>query len=110
MTDETNIDDWEEDPVFRRIHSALRAEPESVWPELLVYIGGRPGEITSIELLEDLVFDHGDDFIDRIEVAALADLSIAETVLACHVGGSASTASERLARLQSTLSNPPPEG
>lgn len=90
-------------PSIRRLHQAVLLRPSSVWGELLQYLRDHPGELTSIDLLEDLIFHHGDEYVGDIELAALAEDAIEETVLAAHVGGVASEGAERFARLQAAL-------
>jgi hypothetical protein len=58
------------DPVYRRLHRAVRFDPESVWDELEAYLCAKKRgvqEADAQDLIEDLMFWHGDAFFDRVE-------------------------------------------
>lgn len=94
------------DPGDRRIHRLVREDPESAWPELRARLCASPprDEWLLRDLVEDLVFNDPDRFIDRIE-ALVADCPAArEPIAMAYIGGRAETPGlERFWALQERL-------
>jgi hypothetical protein len=94
------------DPEERRIHRAIRLDPESVWDEVRAQLCAPPprDELFLEDIVEDLLYAHADAFIDRLEQLA-ANCPEAQRVLAAaHIGGIASSpALERFWDLQDRL-------
>lgn len=77
------------------IHEAVRLNPESVWEQVRRFLCARAliGQDVSerLDLIEDLMFWHSDEFIDRLERLVEECPWIAEIVVDAHVGGRAET-------------------
>lgn len=95
------------DPDGRRLHRAIRLDPEAGWDDLrarLCESGGRDDELFLMDLVEDLMFSHADRFIDRIERLAEECPEARQTIAYAYVGGLASSpALERFWSLQERL-------
>ncbi len=95
------------DPDERRIHRGMRIDPESIWDEVRVRLCAPPprDEMFLTGLIEDLMHDHGAEFIERIEEVVAACPESHATVTMAYVDGIAPTpALERFRRLQQNLS------
>lgn len=94
------------DPDARRLHRAMRLDPEAGWPDLRARLcqRGPRDELFLFDLVEDLISSHADQFIARIEELA-DECPLARQVIAhAHVGGLASSAGlERFWELQQRL-------
>ncbi len=90
------VDDMERtlpNPDDRRLHRLIRTDPEAGWADLRARLCASPprDEAFLYCLVEDLMFNNPDAFIDRIE-ALIADCPQArEPVAIAHVGGRAAT-------------------
>lgn len=94
------------DPEGRQIHSAIRSDPEAGWDELRTRLceSGVRDEMFLMDLVEDLMFWHADQFIDRLERLAEECPQARQSIEHAHVGGLASTpALERFWSLQERL-------
>ena len=94
------------DPDDRRLHRAIRLDPDAGWDELRTRLceRGARDEAFLTDLVEDLMFRHADQFIDRLERLAEECPQARETIALAHVGGVASTAAfERFWSLQDRL-------
>jgi hypothetical protein len=95
-----------QDPVYRRLHRAVRFDPESVWDELQAFLcdtkrGG--ADLDAQDLIEDLMFWHGDAFFDRLELLVGRCPSTREIVAWAVVEGVASEGVARFHDLQQRL-------
>ncbi len=74
---------------YNAIHDLVITDPESVWDRLRAFLCSyrreRDGE--GVDLIEDLMFWHPDDFIDRLEVLVNECPGVAALVAEAHVGG-----------------------
>ena len=94
------------DPDARQLHKAMRLDPETGWPDLRARLcqRGPRDELLLLDLVEDLMFSHADQFIDRIEQAADECPQARQVIAHAHVGGLAATpALERFWDLQQRL-------
>ena len=85
------------------LHELVKNDPERAWPLVLAFVRDNPGSLTSYDLIEDFVYEHDEQFIDRIEAAALHDPVVREVVEHAHVGGFATVGPERFHLLQDRL-------
>lgn len=106
------VDDAEatfSDPEDRRLHRLVRTDPEAVWEDVRARLCAPPprDELFLVDLVEDLMYNDPDAFIDRVE-AVLAECQHARgPVEEAYVGGTASTPGlERFWALQERLGNP----
>lgn len=94
------------DPDDRRIHRLVREDPETAWPDLRSRLCAPPprDELLLRDLVEDLMFNDPDRFIDRVE-AIVADCPAArEPIAMAYIGGRAETPGlERFWALQERL-------
>lgn len=89
---------------FEPIHFGAHRDPEAAWPDIVSYVHRHPQTMDAWTLLEDVMFEHGEAFIDRIEALARTDKAIRETIAtAREIGGIASDAVDRYNRLQREL-------
>ena len=93
------------DPEFERIDRLLHhGDPEEAWVEVARYIErnafdhGRWAEVST--LTEDLVFIHGDLYIDRIEATAEGSKAFQRAIGMAYIGGIAGPSVERFLALQ----------
>jgi hypothetical protein len=86
-----------------RLYALVKSDPEQAWPEVLTFVRTYPDSAASQDLLEDLVYEHDERFLDRIEAAALDDPVIRSIVEQLYVGGVATEGAERFNRLQERL-------
>lgn len=106
------VDDMEttlSDPDDRRLHRLIRIEPEAGWEELRARLCAQPprDELFLQDLIEDLMFNNPDAFIDRIETLVTDCPQAREPVAEAYVGGRASTLGlERFWSLQERLGRP----
>jgi hypothetical protein len=94
------------DPEGRRLHRAIRLYPEAGWGELRAGLCGQGpwDQDFLMDLVEDLMFSHAEQFIDRLERLAEDCPEARETIAHAYVGGLASTpALERFWSLQERL-------
>lgn len=109
MSGEAEVDQMEfaiPDPEERRIHRAIRLDPESVWDEVRAQLCAPPprDELFLEDIVEDLLYAHADAFIDRLEQLAADCPEAQRTLAAAHIGGIASSpALERFWNLQDRL-------
>jgi hypothetical protein len=96
---------------FEPIHFGAHRNPEGAWPSIVAFIRRHPGTNEATTLLEDVMFSHGDAFIERIEALASTDEAIRDTIAtAPPIGGIASDAVDRYNRLQEDLMKEPSPG
>ena len=88
---------------WQPIHAMVHRDPERAWPDILGFIERNPGSMEATMLLEDVMLEHGDSFIDRIEALALSNATIREIVAGTHLGGHAGPAIDRLEDLQAEI-------
>jgi hypothetical protein len=89
------------------LHELVKSDPELAWPRVLAFVRGHPDLAAAQDLIEHLVYDHNEQFIHRIEAAALDDPVVRGVVEQAYVGGVASEGAEQFRRLQDRLrSNP----
>jgi hypothetical protein len=89
------------DPSERRLHLAIREDPESAWEDLRALLcSAERDDLFVIDLVEDLLSLHGDAFIDRLEAVAAECADALEIIALADVGGFAGPAMERFLRLQ----------
>ncbi|MDQ3690311.1 MAG: hypothetical protein M3406_09820 [Chloroflexota bacterium] len=88
---------------FESLHTMVRTDPDAVWPRVLALIGANGDTAEAQDLIQDFVYEHDDQFIDRIEAAALADSTVRGVVLQAYVGGFATTGAIEFHRLQDRL-------
>lgn len=70
---------------------------------VLAFVRAHPGSALAQDLIEELVYEHDEQFIPRIEAAALQDPLMREVVEQAYVGGVASEGAEQFHRLQDQL-------
>jgi hypothetical protein len=92
-----------------RLHETLQHDPEDAWPLVLDFVRRFPDSNDAQHLVEDLVYDHGEVFIDRLERLAFRDSDWRHLVAAAYVGGVATVGSERFNALQDRLNAEDPE-
>jgi hypothetical protein len=103
------VDDMEadlSDPDDRRLHRLVRTDPEAGWDELRARLCAPPprDDLFLEDLIEDLMFNDADAFIDRIEGLITECPQAREPVAAAYVDGHASTPGlERFWSLQERL-------
>lgn len=85
------------------LRALVRTDPEAAWPQVLAFVREHPELAASQNLIEDLVYEHDDQFITRLEEAALADPSVRDVVVQAYVGGTASEGEGQFRRLQERL-------
>ncbi len=94
------------DPDERRLHRGVRLAPETVWTEVRAKLcdpSPRDHELL-VDLVEDLMYRHADEFIDRLEAVADECPASHELLTTPHLGGIATTeAAERFWNLQDRL-------
>ncbi len=91
---------------FQELHDLLRSDPERAWPSVLEYLRDFSETGEAIDLIEDLVYDRDDRFIDRLACAALADPAVRAVVEQAYIGGFATKGAEAFHRLQESLRGP----
>jgi len=102
---------WEfaiSDPEGRRLHRAIRLDPEAGWEDLRAGLCGQGpwDQAFLMDLVEDLMFSHAEKFIDRLERLAEDCPEARQTIAYAHVGGLASSpALERFWSLQERLTS-----
>jgi hypothetical protein len=105
------VDDAEftfSDPGDRRLHRLVREDPETAWPELRDRLcsPGPRDEALLDDLVEDLMFNDPDRFIDRIEAVVEECPNARDPIARAHIGGRASSPGlERFWALQERLGN-----
>jgi hypothetical protein len=85
------------------IHDLVINDPESVWDRLRAFLCSyRPeSNAEAVDLIEDLMFWHPDDFIGRLQSLTQDCASVRSFVAEAHVGGPAITPGlERFYELQ----------
>jgi hypothetical protein len=92
---------WRSD--YSSLHELVRIDPERAWPLVLKFVRNHPALAESQDLIEDLVYEHDDRFITRIEAAALDDPVIADVVMQAYVGGVATEGARMFADLRERL-------
>jgi hypothetical protein len=75
------------DREFQPIHGRLQRDPEEAWPDVVDFVRKHPASLDANDLVEDLMFEHGEQFIDRIEDLARTDAGFRSTVERTHLGG-----------------------
>jgi len=89
---------------FEPIHFGAHRDPEATWPNIVEFVRRHPQTDDAWTLLEDVMFGHGEAFIDRLEALARTDRAIRATIAAApEIGGIASTAVDRYNRLQAEI-------
>ncbi len=94
------------DPELRRIHRAIRLDPQSVWDEVRALLCAPPprDEMFLDDIVETLLYSHADAFIDRLERLAAECPEAQWPLVRAHIGGIApSPALERFWGLQARL-------
>ncbi len=91
------------DREYQPVHGQLRLDPEAAWPGVIEFVRRHPATLEASDLIEDLIFEHGERFIDRIEELALTDNAFRSTVAHAYVGGIAGRSIDRFHRLQDEL-------
>ena len=91
------------DREYQPIHGRLRRDPEEAWPAVVEFVRQHPASLDARDLVEDLMYEHGDRFIDRIENLARADGAFRSTVAWANVGGIAGPSIDRFHRLQDEI-------
>jgi hypothetical protein len=94
-----------------QIHEAVRLDPESVWDRLRLFLcasaTGPSGDAEALQradLIEDLMFWHAEEFIDRLEKLVEECPALHPDVVMAHVGGRAvGPGLERFYALQESL-------
>lgn len=88
------------DREYQPIHGRLQRDAEDAWPAVVEFVRSHPMSLQADDLVEDLMYGHGDRFIDRIEDLARSDPAFRSTVERAHVGGIAGPAIDRFHQLQ----------
>lgn len=89
---------------FEPIHLGAHRDPEATWPDIVAFVRRHPHTNEASTLIEDVMFGHGEAFIDRIEELARTDKVVRGTIAnAGPIGGIASDAVDRYNRLQQEL-------
>jgi hypothetical protein len=86
---------------YERLHALVKSDPEAAWPRVLTFVREHPERAG--DLIEDFVYEHDDQFISRLEEAALADPIVRGLVVDAYVGGIGSEGAEQFHRLQERL-------
>ncbi len=103
------VDDMESTlthPEDRRLHRLVREDPEASWPDLRSRLCSTPprDEMLLVDLVEDLMFNNPDRFIDRIEALVGECPAARDPIAMAHIGGRASSPGlERFWALQERL-------
>lgn len=103
------VDDMEftfSDPDDRRLHRLVREDPETAWPDVRARLCAAPprDELFLDDLVEDLMFNDPDRFIDRIEALAVECPPARGPIARAYIGGRASSPGlERFWTLQERL-------
>lgn len=105
---EREDDRWEiflSNTEHRRLHRGVRLDPESVWPDLraLLCDPSDPFDYFRVDLVEDLIHQHAEAFIDRVEALVEECEPAAITVAWASVGGAAGAGIDRFDALQQRL-------
>lgn len=85
------------------LHELVRTDPDTAWPMVLAYIRNHPASAAAIDLIEDLVYEHNDRFISRIEAAALTQEAVRFVVEQAYVGGITTEGADKFGALQERL-------
>lgn len=91
------------DREYQPIHGRLQRDPEEAWPDVVEFVRKHPASLDASDLVEDLMFEHGERFIDRIEDLARTDAAFRSTVEFVHLGGIAGPAIDRFHQLQDEI-------
>jgi hypothetical protein len=81
----------------------VKSDPERAWPQVLAFVREHPESAAAGDLIEDLVYEHDQLFIARIESAALADPVVREVVEQAYVGGVATEGAQEFRQVQERL-------
>ena len=95
--------DFQRDLAFCDLKLAWRADPRHAWPGIVSFVRRHPQDGEAEWLLEDVILEGGDEFVDLIVAVARSDGKFAETVRGMHLGGFAGPAVERIELLQREL-------
>jgi hypothetical protein len=76
---------------YQTIHEAVRLEPESVWDRLRAFLCSDADHYEQLDLVEDLMFWHPDEFIERLTTVSQECPRVRELIVAAEVGGRAIT-------------------
>jgi hypothetical protein len=76
---------------FQAIHEAIRLDPESVWDRLRAFLCSEADRYEQLDLVEDLMFWHPDEFIERLEAVAAECPRVGRLIVEAEVGGRAIT-------------------
>jgi hypothetical protein len=87
-------------PEHQWLLELTRRDPEEAWAGILTYVDAQPETLEATQLIETLMYEYPDAFIDRIEERARNDERFRATVAQAYVGGIAGQAIERFHRLQ----------
>jgi hypothetical protein len=92
-------------PEMRRLHEGVRLDPESVWVDLRAFLCAArdPFDNNVVDLVEDLMFWHADDFVDRLEQLVDECPAVRLTVAWAQVGGVAGPGIDRFELLHQRL-------
>jgi hypothetical protein len=85
------------------LHALVRSDPELAWSAILDFVRQHPGSAASLHLIEELVYEHGDLFVTRLEAIAVEDPVVRSVIEQAYIGGDASEGAERFNRLVDRL-------
>lgn len=85
------------------LHALVKSDPERAWLRVLAFVRDHPDSAAAQDLIEDLIYEHNDVFIERIEAAAREEPLVRSVVEQAYVGGFATAGAERFRRLQERL-------
>ena len=91
------------DREYQPVHGQLRRDPEAAWPDIIEFVRRHPATLEASDLIEDLMFEHGERFIDRIEGLARTDDAFRSTVAHAYIDGITGPSIDRFHRLQDEL-------
>ena len=82
------------------LYDLLLSDPERAWPEILQFVHSNPRSISAERLVEGLIYEYNDRFIDRLETVADQDPVIREVIERASVGGEATKGAVEFWRLK----------
>ncbi len=81
----------------------VRSDPDRAWPLVVAFVLEHPEDAHASALLEEFIYEHGDQFIDRMAEAARTHPMVKELIAQAYVGGIAGAGIEEFHRLQQRL-------
>jgi hypothetical protein len=85
------------------LHELITSDPELAWPRVLAFVREHPGTAEAQDFVEDLVYEHDMQFIERLEAEAFVDPALRSVIEQAYVGGVATEGAEQFNRLQERL-------